>query len=105
MPVRRASIKKSLINNAPELTSNPSYTQALGMLLLGEDSCRFNSNEVLDESNEYHSSDRKRSETKQNTKETKQSTKESKKNKKSQKPGLFEKFGDVFGNMFSDDDE
>ena len=98
MPVRRATAKKSFINNAPELISNPSYTQALGMLLLGQESCRLNIEEVIEENNDYHSYDKKRS-------DSKQSTRESKKNKKSQKPGLFEKFGDVFGNMFSDDDE
>ena len=98
MPVRRATAKKSYINNAPELISNPSFTQALGMLLIGEESCRLVLDEVIDRSNDNYQSDKKRSESKQNTKE-------SKKNKKSQKQGFLDKFGDVFGNMFSDDDE
>ncbi len=98
MPVRRATAKKSYINNAPDLISNPSFTQALGMLLLGQESCKLSVKEVIEESGEYHSYDKKRS-------DSKQSIKESKKNKKSTKQGLFEKFGDVFGNMFSDDDE
>lgn len=98
MPVRRATAKKSYINNAPELISNPSFTQALGMLLIGEESCRLVLDEVIDKSNDNYQPDKKRSESKQNTKE-------SKKNKKSQKQGFLDKFGDVFGNMFSDDDE
>lgn len=98
MPVRRATAKKSYINNAPELISNPSFTQALGMLLIGQESCRLVLDEVIDKSNDNHQPEKKRSESKQNTKE-------SKKNKKSQKQGFLDKFGDVFGNMFSDDDE
>ena len=102
MPIRRATAKKSLINNAPELIGNPSFTQALGMLLMGQESCKLEIEEVIEKSNEDHYSDKKRSESKQSAK---QSAKESKKNKKSTKQGLLDKFGDVFGNMFSDDDE
>ena len=98
MPVRRATAKKSFINNAPELISNPSFTLALGMLLIAQESCRLDLEEVVDKSNDDNHSDKKRS-------ESKQSIKESKKNKKSQKQGFLDKFGDVFGNMFSDDDE
>lgn len=102
MPVRRATVKKSLINNAPELTSDPSYTQALGMLLIGKESCRQDLEEVHDKSNDDQHFYKKKSESKQSTK---QIAKESKKNKKSTKQGFLDKFGDVFGNMFSDDDE
>ena len=98
MPVRRATAKKSFINNAPELISNPSFTQALGMLLIGQESCRLELQEVIDESNDDDHIDKKRTEPKRNIKE-------GKKNKKSQKQGFLDKFGDVFGNMFSDDDE
>jgi cell division protein FtsA len=97
MPVRKATAKKSYINNAPELISNPSFTQSLGMLLMGQESCRFVPEEVIDDSMDY-TSGKKRS-------ESRHSVKESKKNKKSPKPGLIERFGDVFGNMFSDEDE
>ena len=34
MPVRKASAKKSLVNNAPEIANDPSFTQ-----VLNEDSC------------------------------------------------------------------
>ena len=102
MPIRRATAKKSLINNAPELISNPCFTQALGMLLMGQESCKLDIEEIVEKSNEDHYSDKKRSESKQSAK---QIAKESKKNKKSTKQGLLDKFGDVFGNMFSDDDE
>ena len=102
MPIRRATAKKSLINNAPELIGNPSFTQVLGMLLMGQESCKLDIEEVVEKSNEDHYYDKKRSESKQSAK---QIAKESKKNKKSTKQGLLDKFGDVFGNMFSDDDE
>ena len=38
-------------------------------------------------------------------KEYRETAKAVKKTKKTQKPGLFSKFGDMFENMFSDEDE
>ncbi|MDR1517997.1 MAG: cell division protein FtsA [Dysgonamonadaceae bacterium] len=39
MPVRKASAKKMMINNSPELANDPAMTQALGMLLLAKEDC------------------------------------------------------------------
>jgi cell division protein FtsA len=41
MPVRKASAKKTFINNSPELIHDPSFTQALGMLLSGKENCEM----------------------------------------------------------------
>ncbi len=96
MPVRRAIAKKTFINNAPDLLSNPSFTQVLGMLLLGEENCKLEIEEVVEENIDLKEPEKRAA--------SKQSPKEGKK-KKSQKQGFLDKFGDVFGNMFSDDDE
>ena len=39
MEVRKASAKKTLFNNAPDFVNDPALTQALGMLLLGNENC------------------------------------------------------------------
>ena len=39
MTVRSASAKKTLVKNYPELANDPSFTQALGLLLSGKDNC------------------------------------------------------------------
>ena len=39
MPVRKTSAKKTFINNFPELANDPSLTQALGLLLSGNENC------------------------------------------------------------------
>ncbi|HZJ79663.1 MAG TPA: cell division protein FtsA [Dysgonamonadaceae bacterium] len=39
MSVRKASAKRTYVNNFPELANDPSYTQALGLLLYGKVNC------------------------------------------------------------------
>ncbi|MDR1742599.1 MAG: cell division protein FtsA [Dysgonamonadaceae bacterium] len=39
MPVRKASAKKTMVNNSPEIVNNPAMTQALGMLLFAKEDC------------------------------------------------------------------
>lgn len=99
MPVRKATAKKTFINNASELINDPSFTQVLGMLLFGKESCHYEDRHVYNEYNEEEFS--KESE----KKEYRETAKAVKKTKKTQKPGLFSKFGDMFENMFSDEDE
>jgi len=41
MPVRKASAKKTLVNNFPDLMHDPAFTQTLGMLLFGEEDCQM----------------------------------------------------------------
>ncbi|MDD2590839.1 MAG: cell division protein FtsA [Fermentimonas sp.] len=99
MPVRKATAKKVHINNAPELLNDPSFTQVLGMLLFGEESCHFE--EVSDDSDydDYETT----SDTQ--TREAKERVRAAKKIKKTQKQGFLSKFGDMFENMFSEEDE
>ena len=47
MPVRNASAKKTLVNNSTELANDPSFTQALGLLLFGNDNCEEEVEEEL----------------------------------------------------------
>jgi cell division protein FtsA len=95
MPVRKATAKKTFINNASELINDPSFTQVLGMLLFGKESCHYEDRHVYNEYDEEEFS--KESE----KKEYRETAKAVKKTKKTQKPGLFSKFGDMFENMFS----
>lgn len=41
MQVRKASARKKFVNNSPDLMNNPAYTQALGMLLFGNENCEI----------------------------------------------------------------
>ncbi|MDD4776949.1 MAG: cell division protein FtsA [Fermentimonas sp.] len=99
MPVRKATAKKTYINNAPDLINDPSFTQVLGMLLFGEESCHFEEEHIHEEydDDDISSVNEKR--------ESRESAKAAKKIKKTQKQGIFSKFGDMFENMFSDEDE
>lgn len=102
MAVRRASAKKTHINNAPELINDPSFTQVLGMLLLGEENCGQTESPL---EYEIYESNEDEVEEKRTPKSTKR-VKESKKTKKTQKHGGFiSRMEDVFGNMFSDDED
>src|SRR5690554_923133 len=98
MPVRKANAKKSFIHNAPDLISDPSFTQALGMLLLGEENCMLEAEQVV---HDYVDSQ----DSKRGKMETKTGSKENKKTKKQQKQGFISIFEDAFGKMFSDEDE
>lgn len=90
MPVRMATARKTFINNASELINNPSFTQVLGMLLLGQESCAV----------EERPSDDKESHSAQ-PEETKKSSNERKKRKQ----GLKTWIESTFEEMFSDEDE
>ena len=98
MPVRKATAKKTYINNAPDLINDPSFTQVLGMLLFGEESCHFEEEHVHDDYDDDISSGNEE-------RESREPAKAAKKIKKTQKQGIFSKFGDMFENMFSDEDE
>lgn len=101
MPVRKATAKKTYINNASELINNPSFTQALGMLYLGEENCEMESQLVEDEDNQV---DTVKNNIKPDSKDrSKDRSKDQKKSRKSQK-GILSMF-DVLGGMFSDDDD
>ncbi len=87
MPVRKASAKKTSINNFPELANDPSLTQALGLLLYGWENCEAEMEEIIVDE---------------------EPDKQVEKPKKQPKPkgrGFFGKVEDMFGGMFDDTDE
>lgn len=90
MPVRKASAKKSFINNNPELANDPSLTQALGMLLYGWDDCE--AKEVEKENTEEE----------EILEEVKKAPKTRKPNRKS---GLLSKFENMIGGIFDDEED
>lgn len=89
MQVRKASAKKTFVNNYPELANDPSLTQALGMLLYGWKDCE----EIVEEP-VYKEEEVKP---------------EAPKPKKPRKPrgtgSFFTKVGNMFGEIFDDIDD
>ena len=104
MPVRKVTAKKIFINNASELTNNPSSTLALGMLLLGKESCRLvEEKDIFENKDDFSSTEKNRTELKRT--DRKQNSKDSNRNIKTPKQGIFTKVSDALGNLFSEDDE
>lgn len=104
MPVRKAAVKKTYINNFPELVNDPAYTKVLGMLLLGEEDCEL---QVV-EPHGYKEHDEDAADTSRSNRakeKRKESTKAKKQKSTKQGGGFFSNVEDFFGNMFSDDDE
>ena len=52
MPVRKASAKKTLVNNSPDLINDPAFTQALGMLLFAVEDCELPVEVISEEKDE-----------------------------------------------------
>lgn len=107
MPVRKATAKKTFVNNAPEIANDPSFTQVLGMLMFGAEDC---------EAVEMESEDEEEEETETSTKTSrgifgKQShhseglkTPKKSKSDKSNK-GIKNALGGFLSSMFSEDDD
>ena len=91
MPVRKASARKTSINNSPDLANDPSMTQALGLLLFGWDNCE---EQVVVQPVEEQV-------------EVEEPVKEKKpKNPiKKRGAGFFNKVENMFGGMFEDEDD
>lgn len=106
MPVRKATVKKTYVNNFPELVNDPVYTKVLGMLLLGKQDCELQEVEVkgYDEfSDEF--ADTGTSKASRPKDKRKEAAKAKKQKSSKQGGGFFSNVEDFFGNMFSDDDE
>ena len=109
LSVRKASAKKSMINNAPELINDPSYTQVLGMLLSAEEDC----GQVTVESHDEGEKDDGRSISsgwfggtkKKNPKPEKKVKKVKKVNPVKKEGGFISKMEDVFGGIFTEEDD
>ncbi len=109
MPVRKASAKKSLVNNFPDLMHDPAFTQALGMLLFGEEDCELKKTEPVENEEEEGrtSSSGWFSKARAQKPEKKVKPPKEKKNKpeKEEGGGFFSKVEGMFGGLFSEDDE
>lgn len=106
MAVRKASARKSMVNNAPELTGDPSFTLVLGMLLTAVDDCERHEVETADTASEEEESSSVwpwRSKSEREKKVKKEKVKKEKAEKK--EGGFITKMEDMFGNIFSEDDE
>ena len=84
MPVRKASAHKAYINNFPELANDPSFTQALGLLLYSSENCEKEVVEKLKTDADEEPV----------TVTPKPTTKR----------GIIDRFGGLFATMFEDDD-
>ena len=106
LSVRKALAKKTLVNNAPELINDPSFTQVLGMLLTAQEDCELVRVESMDESE----SEDNRSFTggwfSGNKKKNPKTEKKEKKAKPEKKEGGFiSTMENVFGNIFTEEDD
>ncbi len=94
MPVRKASAKKTFINNYPELANDPSLTQALGLLLSGWENCEEQIVEPLLQEEEAVKE------------EVKPKPAKKPKNSGRKKSGeFFSKVESMFGRIFDDEDD
>lgn len=108
MSVRCTTVKKTLVNNAPELVNDPAYTRVLGMLLLGDEDCEHKEVQNPKEYEEYGEGQDTRSPRTPRTPWGRgDKTKKPKKEKEKEKEGggFFSNMESFFGNMFSEDDE
>jgi len=111
IPVRKTAAKKTLVNNSPDLINDPSFTQALGMLLLANEDCEL----VMVDSSEEDSQKEERSvsggwfggkkKKPRMEKNEKNEKKEKKPKQEKQEGGFFSKMEDVFGNIFTEEDD
>lgn len=122
MPIRKASAKKTLINNFADLVSDPSMTSLLGVFVKGEENCEYIKPKVVIEKPVYEEPTRWTEPPKTEEIKTDRGSKrwggffgskDSDKEKKQPKPPKEQKsqnkFGDtmkdMFSNMFEDPDD
>lgn len=113
MQVKKASAKKMLVNNAPELIQDPSYTQTLGMLFFASEDCELVKVETEEEYQEAkkHSGSSgwinsiRNSKNEKKPKEPKKEKKGKKGKPDKQEGGFFTKVENVFGGFFTEEDE
>lgn len=91
MTVRKASAKKTFVNNYPELANDPSLTQALGLLLYGWEDCEEKVEEVVTEEEPEVGKEVKPKKIKTPTKK--------------RTGGFFTKVENMFGGIFDDADD
>ncbi|MDR0422844.1 MAG: cell division protein FtsA [Proteiniphilum sp.] len=108
MPVRKAFAKKTFINNSSDLMHDPSFTQALGMLLFARENCEMKKPEPVAETEDEDDNRSSGSWFGRNTKtdkKTKTGKKEKKPRSERQEGGFFSKMENAFGGLFSEEDD
>jgi len=104
MPVRKASAKKTFINNAPELINDPAFTQALGMLIFADEDCELQMTQAS-EATEEESRPASSGWFGGKRKKPKSDKKEKKPKPEKQEGGFLSKMEDVFGTIFSEEED
>lgn len=111
MPVRKASAKKTAVNNSPDLMHDPAFTQALGMLLFGEEGCEMVKPELVETEEEEDSRPGSSGWFGGKGKNSKAERKPKAAKEKKARPekeeggGFFSKVEGMFGGLFSEDDD
>ncbi len=110
MKVRRATAKKTIVNNSSELTNDPSYSQILGLMMFADEDCEYTYTDDFEDKEKGNEEGKE-----ENSRKNKKSfsdlrdivnKKNGKKEEKSKKSGSFgSKMGDFFSGFFTDDDE
>jgi len=104
MPVRKASAKKSFVNNAPEIANDPSFTQVLGLLLFGTEDCEVVEVEPEGEEPESQTKSSKNLFGKQSHRNEGIKTPKKSKTDKNNK-GIKTTLGGFFSSMFSEEED
>jgi len=104
MPVRKASAKKSFVNNAPEIANDPSFTQVLGLLLFGTEDCEVVEVEPEGEELESQTKSSKNLFGKQSHRNEGIKTPKKSKTDKNNK-GIKTTLGGFFSSMFSEEED
>lgn len=110
MPVRRASAKKSYVNNSSELANNPAYTQLLGLLTFATEDCEAIAIEMGDDSEEKEAQTATKKPSGgrlwgRSSSKPKEPAKVKKEKNTQDGGGFFTKMENMFGGMFSEEDE
>ena len=107
LPVRKASSRKTLVNNTPEYANDPALTTALGMLLLAGENCEkidedYDDEEQVDQKSRGSVWSNFFGEKENKVKEHKEKERKPKKEKTINIGG---KMKDMFSSMFEEDDD
>jgi len=109
LPVRKASSRKTLVNNTPEYTNDPALTSALGMLLLANENCEQIVEEYEDDEQTIQKAkgfgwgffgDKENKAKEQKVREPKET-----KIKKERSINIGGKMKDMFSSMFEEEDD
>ncbi|MDO5664803.1 MAG: cell division protein FtsA [Bacteroidia bacterium] len=106
LPVRRASSRKTLVNNTPEYANDPALTSALGMLLLANENCE----KIVEEYDDDETDQRSRGSVWSNffgdkDSKVKEHKEKESKGKKEKSINIGGRMKDMFSTMFEEEDD